>query len=394
MEARVVDVRIRLFGAENDSAPISYANPLRAWHGAHDAEDAYRFPEWLVVEVELDTGHVGLGNAGLAPRLAASIVDAYLKPVVLGARVADLESTWQRMYRSIVAFGRKGVGMVAISAVDLALWDAHARALGVPVYDLLGGKTTDTIRAYGSRLYGGEDLDALAAEAREFVAAGFTAIKQRFIWGPADGAAGMRRNVELVAAVRNAIGDRVELMADAYMGWDFDYARRMLPLLEPYGLRWLEEPLLPDDIQGYAELRARSPIPIAGGEHEFTVHGFADLFRRQAVDIAQPDMNRVGGLTQGRKICALAEAAGVQVVPHAGQQHNYHLVISQPACPLAEYFPPGNIDVGNELPHRLFSGEPAPIEGHITLSTAPGFGLALAPQTPVRELTAAAPSIG
>ena len=236
MEARVVDVRTRLFGVAHESAPISYANPLRAWRGAEGGETAYRFPEWLVVEVELANGHVGLGNAGLAPRLAASVVDAYLKPVVVGARVADLESTWQRMYRSIVAFGRKGVGMVAVSAVDLALWDAYARTLGVPVYDLLGGRTTDAIRVYGSRLYGGEDLDRLGAEARELVAAGFTAIKQRFVWGPADGAAGMRRNAELVATVR-AVGDGIELMADAYMGWDLDYARRMLPLLEPYGLR-------------------------------------------------------------------------------------------------------------------------------------------------------------
>lgn len=196
----------------------------------------------------------------------------------------------------------------------------------------------------------------------------------------------MRRNEALVAAVRDAVGPDVEVMADAFMGWDLDYALRMVRRLERYDLRWVEEPLLPDEIGGYSALRARSPIPIAAGEHEQTLAGFQQLISAGAVDVIQFDTNRVGGLTPARKICALAEAAGIPVVPHAGQMHNYHLVATQPACPMAEYFPPGPVDVGNELPHRLFAGEPQAVGGRIELPDTPGLGLTLEVRDPLVEL--------
>jgi L-alanine-DL-glutamate epimerase-like enolase superfamily enzyme len=135
-------------------------------------------------------------------------------------------------------------------------------------------------------------------------------------------------------------------------------------------------------------LRAQSPIPIAGGEHEATLAGFYELITSRAVDVLQPDVNRVGGLTVAQKICAIAEAADLPVVPHAGQMHNYHLVASQPACPIAEYFPVNARPlVGNEMPHLLFSGEPIADQGHVTLPDTPGLGIAIAPQASVRELT-------
>jgi L-rhamnonate dehydratase len=383
----VTAIRCRIFEAAGTSSPTVYANPLAAWAGQDGSgETSFRFPQWLVVEVELSTGETGLGNAGLAPRLAAQFIDQHLAGQVIGRPVAELESTWQRMYRSTIPIGRKGLGMAAISAVDLGMWDAYARHLDVPVYDLLGGRNQVTIPVYASRLYGSGDLDALAAEAKGYLAQGFTAMKQRFVYGPADGLAGLRRNVELVRTVREAIGDDADLMADAYMGWDLDYASRMVRLLEPYNLRWLEEPLVPDDITGYATLRSRAPMPIAGGEHEATLRGFHELITAGAVDVIQFDTNRVGGLTQARKICALAEAAGIPVVPHAGQLHNYHLVVSQPACPMAEYFPPGLVDVGNELPHLLFAGEPVAESGEITLPDVAGLGLRLDPRPPLREV--------
>jgi L-alanine-DL-glutamate epimerase-like enolase superfamily enzyme len=276
--------------------------------------------------------------------------------------------------------------MAAISAVDIALWDAWARHLSVPVHDLLGGRTHADFPVYASRLYATDDLDMLAGEARGYVAAGFTGVKQRLAFGPADGTAGMRRNEELVRVVRAAIGPDVDLMVDVYMGWDLDYARRMLRRLEAFDLRWLEEPLLPDDVRGYAELRSSSCIPIATGEHEFTVLGFAELLRARAVDVIQFDTNRVGGITQAQKVCALAEAAGIPVVPHAGQMHNYHLVASQSACRLAEYFPPGPIDVGNELPQLLFAGEPVAKDGRIRLDVDTGLGLSLDPRPPLTEV--------
>jgi L-rhamnonate dehydratase len=188
----------------------------------------------------------------------------------------------------------------------------------------------------------------------------------------------MQRNLELVRTVRDSIGNDVDLMADAYMGWTLDYAKRMLPLLEPFHLRWLEEPVIPDDIHGYAELKSYARIPIAGGEHEFTLYGFRDLLEAKALDYIQFDTNRVGGITQARKIAALAEAHSVPVIPHAGQMHNYHVVMASLNSPMAEYFPIVDVEVGNELFWYIFQGEPKAKDGYINLDdNLPGFGLTI-----------------
>ena len=182
----------------------------------------------------------------------------------------------------------------------------------------------------------------------------------------------------LIAQLRETVGDGVEIMADAYMGWTLDYAKRMLPLLAPYNLRWLEEPLIADDIAGYAELRAMNVIPISGGEHEFTLRGFRDVVEQRAMDVIQFDINRVGGITQAQKIVALAEAFDISVIPHAGQMHNYHVVMANIACPMAEYFPKVPVEVGNELFWYIFDGEPVAEEGYVSLpEDRPGLGLTL-----------------
>jgi L-alanine-DL-glutamate epimerase-like enolase superfamily enzyme len=162
------------------------------------------------------------------------------------------------------------------------------------------------------------------------------------------------------------------------MGWTLDYARRMLPLLEPFHLRWLEEPVIPDDIHGYAALKALGRIPIAGGEHEHTFYGFRELLEAEAVDYIQFDTNRVGGITQARKVQALAEAFSVPVVPHAGQMHNFHVVMASLNSPMAEFFPIVDVEIGNELFWYIFDGEPAPVDGYIDLrDDVPGLGLAI-----------------
>jgi L-alanine-DL-glutamate epimerase-like enolase superfamily enzyme len=207
---------------------------------------------------------------------------------------------------------------------------------------------------------------------------GYQAMKLRFGWGPVDGAAGMVQNVQLVRTVREAIGSGVDLMADAYMGWNLDYARRMLPLLEPFDLRWLEEPVIPDDIGGYAALKALGLIPIAGGEHEFTSYGFRELLEAKAVDYIQFDTSRVGGITQARKVQALAEAFSVPVVPHAGQMHNFHVVMASLNSPMAEFFPVVDVEIGNELFWYIFDGEPQPVDGMIDLrDDLPGLGITI-----------------
>ncbi len=333
----------------------------------------------VLVRVFVDDGPSGLGSVGVGNGSAAYIINEHLKPMVLGEDPFNTELLWEKMFRSTLNYGRKGVVLEAISAIDIALWDIKGKATGQPVYNLLGGKTRDRIRVYASRLYAQKDLDDLARKAEGFVKQGFTALKQRFGFGPIDGPQGMRKNLELIKTVRSVIGPDIELMADAYMGWDVDYAIRMIRMIEDAGmnLRWVEEPLIPDDLDGYARVRRSVSTPISTGEHEFTRHGYRELIRREAVDILQPDVNRVGGITEAQKIWALASANNLTVVPHAGQLHNYHLVMAHLNSPLAEYFPPpgvGGVLDDDTLFWELFIGEPQAVEGYVTLSEAPGLG--------------------
>ena len=337
----------------------------------------FRFLGWLIVEITLDDGTVGIGNAALAPHATKTTIDTYLKPLLIGADPMDSEYLWQSMYRRTLPFGRKGIGMTAISAVDLAIWDAKGKLLNQPVFRLLGGRTKPKIPVYASRLYS-QPLDTLYTEAKAYADQGFPAVKLRFGWGPKDGYAGLAKNVDLVRTVREAVGPNVDVMADAYMGWSMEYARRMLRLLEPYNLRWVEEPVVADDLAGYAELRGLGRVAISGGEHEYTLAGFRQALDMRAFDIAQFDVNRVGGITAAKKIADLCEAYDVAVIPHAGQMHNYHITMSTYAGPIAEYFPKVPVEVGNELFWYIFDGEPVAKDGHIDLSdTVPGFGLTL-----------------
>jgi len=342
-----------------------------------DPMGSFRFHSWLIVEVKTDAGFVGIGEAALSPRVTQQVIDLYLKPILIGSNPFDTEYLWQYMYRKTMAFGRKGIVMIAISAVDIAIWDLIGKAVRQPLFRLLGGKTKPKIPVYASRLYG-QPLDQLAREAQTYKDQGFRAMKLRFGWGPIDGATGMWRNVELVRTVREVIGEEIDLMADAYMGWTLDYAQRMILLLEKYNLRWIEEPVIPDDLVGYAALKAMNRIPIAGGEHESTLYGFRQLLDAHAIDYIQFDTNRVGGITQARKIAALAEAYSVPVIPHAGQMHNYHIVMASYNSPMAEFFPMSDVEVGNELFWYIFQGEPSPKNGYIELDeTLPGLGLTI-----------------
>jgi L-alanine-DL-glutamate epimerase-like enolase superfamily enzyme len=377
---KITSVRTRVVewrGKTVPPEPHFCTNAMDVLQVPADSMASFRFHGWLVVEILTDDGLIGIGNAALSPRLTKQAIDVYLAPLLVGQNPFDVEFLWQHMYRSTIAWGRKGVGMIAISALDIAIWDLLGKATKQPVFRLLGGRTKPRIPVYASRLYS-QPLDALAAETTKYYDQGYRAMKMRFGWGPVDGAAGMQRNVDLVRTIREVVGDEVDIMADAYMGWNLDYARRMLPLLEPFNLRWLEEPVIPDDIHGYASLRAAGRIPIAGGEHEFTLYGFRELLEAKAVDYIQFDTNRVGGITQAHKIATLAEAHSVPVVPHAGQMHNYHIVMSSVNSPMAEFFPRVDVEVGNELFWYIFDGEPEPKDGFIQLrDDVPGLGLTI-----------------
>ncbi len=383
---RIKSVRTTLWewtGPVNPLPPNSCTTPADLVSASHTGELApFSFLGWLVVEIECTDGTVGIGNAALAPHPTKVVIDKYLTPLLIGHDPLDSEYLWQSMYRRTMAFGRKGIGMTAISAVDLAIWDLKGKLLGQPVFRLLGGRTKSSLAVYASRLYSQSPAE-MAAEAKAYLEQGFKMVKLRLGWGPRQGLEGMHRNLEIVRTVREAVGDSIELMADVYMGWDLEYARRMLPKLAPYGLRWLEEPLPPDDIAGYAELRAMGHVPISGGEHEFSLAGFRQLIDARAIDFAQFDTNRVGGVTAAQKIATLCEAHGVSVVPHAGQMHNYHIVMASYAAPFAEYFPKVPVEVGNELFWYVFDGEPVAAGGHVQLrDDVPGFGLVLKTPTP------------
>jgi L-rhamnonate dehydratase len=358
----------------NLATPTHDLNP-----GEADTETAGPDP-WgpvalVLVEVTTDDGITGFGTAGGFTGVSAAIVSQHLAPLVHGADPFDLERLWSRMYRATLRFGRGGATMAAISAVDIACWDIVGKALGQPLYRLLGGQTKDRIPAYASRLYALEDLDQLAAEARGYVSQGFRALKQRFGYGPADGPEGMRRNLELVRTVREAVGNDITLAADAYMAWDVPYTLAIGPRLAEFDLAWLEEPLPPHDLGGYVRLRRELPLRLAAGEHLYGRHSFRQWLEAGALDVLQPDANRVGGISELRKVCVLAASWDLPVLPHSNEAHNLHVIMSQVNCPMVEYFPDVEPDTGNELFWKVFRGEPRAHAGCVIPSDRPGLGI-------------------
>ncbi len=333
-----------------------------------------------VVEIETEKGVIGTATAGAFNGAAKSIIDMYILDLIKGQDVENHEGNWQRIYRTLIRFGRSGAAISALSAIDIAMWDAHAKELNQPVTQLLGGNVQTRVPCYVSRLYAMEDLDQLADEAKGYAAQGFTRVKQRFGFGPQDGYQGMKRNVDLIRTVRNAVGPDVEIAADAYMGWDYGYAIEMYKRLREFNLSWIEEALMPQLVDRYAELRKTTPGQRwSHGEHSYTKWDFEDLINKSAADILQPDFNRAGGLTEARKICALAETAGLPVFPHSNEAHNTAIIFSQSAavCPVVEYFPNVTPDTGNELFWNLFTGYPEAKNGYLSISTKPGLGVEL-----------------
>jgi D-galactarolactone cycloisomerase len=270
-----------------------------------------------LVEVVTDGGISGWGeafNQGLEPpQISAAVVEHALKPLVLGASPLDVEVLWHRMYHATRDYGRKGSVMAAISAVDIALWDIAGKSYGVPVSQLLGGAFRSRVQAYATGFYrirGRGEAARLADEAVGHVEAGFSALKVKLGFGVDD-------DLAVLEAIRRAVGDRgVTLMVDTNHGYGFADALRLGRRLEPYGLRWYEEPLAPEDHAGYVELRSALNVPIAAGENEHSLYGFRELLGRRCVDVAQPDIASAGGFTACRHILALAQAHGIEVNPH------------------------------------------------------------------------------
>jgi L-rhamnonate dehydratase len=334
-------------------------------------DGSYRI-EAFFVELESDEGVVGIG--GPIPRELAFVIDSELRPYLLGADPIAHERVWDTLYRACV-HGRKGPTMMAISAVDCAVWDLKGRYFNTPVYRLLGGPTRTEIPAYASMLGYSIEPDRAAERARELVQQGYRATKWFFRNGPQHGRDGMVRNSQLVSAIRGAVGADVDIMLDCWMSWDVPYTVAMAERLEDYEPRWLEEPVLPDKIESYAAIRRQVSIPIVGGEHEYTRWGLKQYMDAEAVDVLQPDIYWAGGITEMLKICALASTYDLPVIPHGhSTPASAHLIASQsPAtCPMLEY-----LVKWNEI-HQFFLKSPLkPSGGVVRLPETPGLGMDL-----------------
>jgi D-galactarolactone cycloisomerase len=265
----------------------------------------------MIVEIVTDEGLVGWGESYGPAGPNAAVVHA-MRPLLVGKDPLATEAIWETLYAAFRDHGQKGLAVQAQSGVDIALWDIKGKALGLPVHRILGGPLRTSVRAYATGLYRRPEGDPslyLAEEAAGYAAEGFTATKLKVGYGHA-------RDVANARAVRQAIGTDMELMIDANHACDATSAIRLGRALEDLDIRWFEEPVPPEDIEGYADVRRRQPIPVAGGECEFTRFGFRELLARRAVDYVQPDTCAAGGISEAVKIAAMANAQGVRYVPH------------------------------------------------------------------------------
>lgn len=379
--------QVRAFVARGGGADY-HDQPGGHWIDDHIATPMARYPEYresrqsfglnvlgtLVVEIEASDGTVGFAvSTGGDP--AAWIVENHLARFVEGAPVTAIEKIWDQMYLSTLFYGRKGLVINAISAVDLALYDLLGKVRGEPVHALLGGPVRDELVCYatGAR----PDL------AKEM---GFIGGKLALQHGPAEGEEGLRANLETLATMRDRVGDDFWLMFDCWMALDLDYATQLAHRAADYGLRWIEEALPPDDYWGYAELRRRAPagMLVTTGEHEATRYGFRLLLEMGCADLLQPDVGWCGGITELIRISALADAHGVPVVPHGSSVYSYHFVVTRHNSPFTEFLMMApKADEIVPMFHPLLLDEPVPVGGRITVPDAPGFGVRLNPDVPL-----------
>ena len=343
-----------------------------------------------LVEVQTDTGLVGWGEAfaqGLEPpQVAAAAIEHALRPLVLGADPLDIEVLWHRMYHQTRDHGRKGSVIAALSAVDIALWDLAGKHHGLPVHKLLGGAFRTRVQPYATGFYrikGQGERDRLVQEAHAHREAGFRLMKVKLGYGVDD-------DIQVIQAIARAVqGSDVMLMVDTNHAYGRAEALRLGWVLDEIGVRWYEEPVVPEDIDGYVELRARLRTPIAGGENEHTLYGFRELLGRHAVDIAQPDVGSCGGLTAARHIAVLAQAHGIEVNPHVwgsavAQAASLQLIAALPVthhslyarAPVLEY------DRSSHPFRRELVTQPLElVDGMVEVPTGPGLGIEIRRET-------------
>jgi L-rhamnonate dehydratase len=353
----------------NERAPRAFPiNKYPEFSGFHTTTPGSKLNTPVWVQVTADDGTWGLGRCGFGEPVAA-LIDSHFAPLIEGRDPMALEYLNDLMWRSTQLFGASGISAVAQSGIDLALWDLKGKILNQPVYKLLGGPSREKVALYCTS----DDLDW----SKEL---GFRAFK---ISNPVNyemGVEGLDLLEEKIAKAREEVGPSAELMFNPVMSFNVEFTLRLAERLRPYGLRWLEEPLIPSDLEGHIELkRAITWIPLATGEHHHRRQTFRQLVENRAVDIVQPDIAWCGGLSEAIKIYTIAEAAGISTIPHtgAGTPWGQHFGIAMPESPMAEFWM--GSDPGVPLDEVCpIPGMPMPVNGDVIPSDAPGFGMEIA----------------
>jgi L-rhamnonate dehydratase len=324
------------------------------------------------VEVVTESGLIGTGGPIIPEQ--AWVIQRRLAPLLIGADALATERLWEIMYRSCAAHGRKGLEMLAISVLDCALWDLKGRHFGVPVWRLLGGPTRERVPVYISTLGTSVEPERASATAARLVVRGFQGMKWFPRFGPADGMKGLRRNVELVRVLRGAVGDDVRLMIDAWMSWDVPYTLEFAELAADYDLHWIEDPVMPERLDSFAELNRRlgNRPQLASGERTYTRWEFEQL-AAAGVRVLQPEVFWSGGLSELLKMAALASVRPVTLIPHGTSlPTSAHFAFAQPPTlvPMLEYLHRPN------LTWQWFFADPVlPQDGYIYPPQRPGLGM-------------------
>ncbi len=307
------------------------------WGGVQVDNHTLALKQWFV-QIEASDGSYGIG--GPLAFDPARIVRSQIAPLLIGKDPLATELIWDQMHRN-QPHGRQGESMLAVSGVDCALWDLKARVLGQPLWRILGGKTRETMPAYASMLgYDVTDMGRVRDRALEFKNQGYTAQKWFLRHGPESGYEGLKLNVALVRTLRETLGDDYDIMIDAWQSFNFDYAVDFCSRIEEFRPRWLEEPFMADRIDSHVRLKAKTRIPLSGGEHEYTRWGMKRFTDVGALDVLQPDIYWCGGLSETLKITACATAEDLIVIPHGHSTPitiHYSLAQSPIHTPYIEY---------------------------------------------------------
>lgn len=266
----------------------------------------------LILEIITEDGISGWGESFGNAFINKSIIDRVYSPLIIGENIFDTEKIWDTLYNCMRDHGQKGCVIEAISAIDIALWDLKGKYTNMPIWRLLGGARRERVMPYATGLYrthSEHPLNDLIEEAEQYVEQGFRAVKLKVGFG-------LQNDIQTVRAIRKTVGDNIDLMIDANHAYNATTALQLARELEPYHIAWFEEPVPPENLEGYVELRRFTSIPIAGGEAEFTRYGFKRLLDIRGVDILQPDCCVTGGFSEFMKISAMASLQQIQVYPH------------------------------------------------------------------------------